>query len=73
MKNFNLFIVLFSVVKILRILSGHSKTAAEDLTRKFSLETLIKMYLSLNHKDFKGKIKNFTKFVEVYVRYILLL
>ncbi|KAL5251188.1 hypothetical protein ACHWQZ_G016781 [Mnemiopsis leidyi] len=44
----------YTVVKILRILSGHSKTAAEDLTRKFSLETLIKMYLSLNHKDFKG-------------------
>ena len=51
--------VSFSVVKILRILSGYSKTVAEDLIRKFSLETVIKLYISLNHKDFKGKLRNF--------------
>ena len=48
--------VSFSVVKILRILSGYSKTVAEDLIKKFSLETVIKLYISLNHNDFKGKL-----------------
>ena len=36
------------------MLSSHSKIVAEDLLNEYSLDTLIKMYISLNHKEFKG-------------------